>query len=558
VVEVYWRHADVTASQGVNTVAKMDEMLTLMQEQKASDLHLTSGFPPYVRRDGEMNMLDDLPILSPEACREVIYEIMPADVREEFERTMDVDFGYEVGESDRFRVNVFTDMNGMGAVLRRIPRDVPTADDLGLPVSVRELCRLSKGLVVVTGPTGSGKSTTLAAMIDLINRTRRDHIITIEDPIEFVHVPRKCLINQREVHSHTGSFAAALRAALREDPDIVLVGEMRDRETVAIALETAETGHLVFGTLHTNTAIGTVSRIVDKFPAEEQNQVRSLLADCLRGVVAQVLCKKIAGGRVAAQEILLSNPGVASNIRDGKYHYITSAMQTGRSQGMQTMCDALLNLVSEGVISTEEACHRAVDRALLTKKLRDGGFYVDSPLEFAAPDAGSTADKAPQTGSDDATIRLYRASLEQDADRIDVLNNLAWLLATHPNPRLRNGREAVKLAARAYSLLEGQGKHSSSVLDTLAAAYAENGRFDKALQTAGRSLEIARAEGAPELVTQIQEQIKAYENGEPCRDKSIVGAPASPEGIAAPVDEPMDTQGALGLLGKALKRRACA
>jgi twitching motility protein PilT len=543
-------------------VARLDEMLALMKEQGASDLHLTSGFPPYLRRDGEMCPIEDLPILSPDACREVLYEIMPGDVREEFERTMDVDFGYEVGEIDRFRVNVFTDMNGTGAVIRRIPRDVPSADDLGLPESIRNLCKLSKGLVVVTGPTGSGKSTTLAAMVDLINRTRRDHIITIEDPIEFVHGPHKCLINQREVHTHTGSFSAALRAALREDPDIVLVGEMRDRETVAIALETAETGHLVFGTLHTNTAIGTVSRIVDKFPAEEQNQVRSLLADCLRGVVAQVLCRKITGGRVAAQEILVSTPGVASNIRDGKYHYITSAMQTGRSRGMQTMCDALLDLVNEGVISTEEAYHRAVEKALLAKKLRAGGFYVDAPLATDGPspaESGVTGNGQTGRGPDCGMIRQYRASLQQDADRIDVLNNLAWVLATHPDPGLRDGREAVKLAARAYSLLEGQGKHSSSVLDTLAAAYAETGRFDKALQAAGRSLEIARAEGAPELVAQVEAQIKAYEAGQPCRDEGAAHKlPAMPAEPTEPEEMVSDTQKAIMRLGQAFKRRACA
>ena len=541
----------------------MDEMLALMAAKRASDLHLTSGFPPYIRKDGEMQLLEALPLLSPEACREILYEIMPKDVREDFERTMDVDFGYEAGESDRFRVNVFMDRNGVGSVIRRIPRDIPSADDLGLPQAVRDMCRLSKGVVVVTGPTGSGKSTTLAAMIELINRTRHDHIITIEDPIEFVHKSQKCLINQREVHTHTGSFSAALRAALREDPDIVLVGEMRDRETVATALETAETGHLVFGTLHTNTAVGTVSRIVDKFPAAEQNQVRSMLADCLRGVVAQVLCKKITGGRVAAQEILVSTPGVASNIRDGKYHYISSAMQTGRNLGMQVMSDALFGLASEGVISTEEAHHRAIEKAVLAKKLRAAGLYVDAPMALvspsqAEPDDTGEAEADAQDDPDSATIRLYRASLERDADRIDVLNNLAWLLATNPNPGLRNGKEAVKLAARAYSLLEGQGKHSSHILDTLSAAYAENGQFDKALETARRGLDIAQAEGAAELVEQIREQIKAYEAGRAYRDSSIVEMRPSADTAAVKAEGAADTRRTLGRLGLSLKRRACA
>ena len=285
----------------------IDELLEEMMGKQASDLHLTSGSSPAMRVHGEMHFARERPVLTSDAILGLIGPIFTEKARKDFDEKHDADFAYEVPGLARFRVNVFIDRNGVGAVLRQIPIEIITADKLGLPQAVLDLCFLTKGLVVVTGPTGSGKSTTLAAMIDFINKNRNDHIITIEDPIEFVHKNIKCLVNQREVGQHTKSFKNALRAALREDPDIVLVGEMRDLETIAIAIETAETGHLVFGTLHTTTAISTVDRIIDQFPTDQQEQIRVMLSESLKGVVAQVLCKKIGGGRVAAMEILLGN-----------------------------------------------------------------------------------------------------------------------------------------------------------------------------------------------------------------------------------------------------------
>jgi twitching motility protein PilT len=288
---------------------------------------------------------------------------MPENNRQEFERRHDTDFAYEIKGLARFRANIFMDRKGMGGVFRVIPTEILTAEKLNISPHILKLCGLNKGLVLVTGPTGSGKSTTLCALIDYINRTRSDHIITIEDPIEFVHENKKCLINQREVHNHTDSFKDALRAALREDPDIVLVGEMRDLETVAIAIETAETGHLVFGTLHTTTAASTVDRIIDQFPADRQMQIRMMLSESLRGVISQTLLKKIGGGRVAALEVLIVNNAISNLIREGKTFQIASAMQTGRALGNVTLNDALMELVSKKVSTPEEAYTKAVDKS---------------------------------------------------------------------------------------------------------------------------------------------------------------------------------------------------
>ena len=309
---------------------------------------------------------------------ELLLSITPAGKRAEFERTHDVDFSHEIPGVARFRCNLFLDRRGMGGVFRIIPTDIKSAQDLGLPPKILELCDLHKGLVVVTGPTGSGKSTTLAAMIDSINRTQPVHIITIEDPIEFVHPVRKALINQREVGTHTGGFKAALRAALREDPDIVLVGEMRDLETVAIAIETAETGHLVFGTLHTNTAASTVDRIIDQFPADRQNQVRAMLSESLKGVIAQTLCRKKGGGRVAALEILLVTSAVSNLIREGKTFQIPSVMQTGRGAGMMTLSDSLLDLVKKGLVEPDEAHSCAVNKQELRSMLERSGVKLQA------------------------------------------------------------------------------------------------------------------------------------------------------------------------------------
>jgi twitching motility protein PilT len=299
---------------------------------------------------------------------------MTDKARTDFAETHDADFAYEIPGLARFRVNVFEDRNGVGSVMRQIPIEILTVEKLGLPKACIDLCWLSKGLVVVTGPTGSGKSTTLAAMIDFINKNRSDHIITIEDPVEFVHKNVKCLVNQREVGQHTKSFKGALRAALREDPDIVLVGEMRDLETIAIAIETAETGHLVFGTLHTTTAVSTVDRIIDQFPTDRQAQIRVMLSESLKGVVAQVLCKKIGGGRVAAHEIVLGNPAVTNLIRDGKTFQLASVMQTSKNVGMVTMNDSLMTLVQNKQVEPKEAWLKATDKAGLLSMFKNAGI----------------------------------------------------------------------------------------------------------------------------------------------------------------------------------------
>lgn len=322
-----------------------------------------------IRVDGDMFQADAAPI-SRSSLKSFLTEIMDDRAQEEYNTVSDTDFAYEIEGLARFRVNVFEDRFGMGAVFRQIPSEVLTADQLNLPQSVRELCNLSKGLVVVTGPTGSGKSTTLAAMIDLINQEQSNHIITIEDPVEFVHKDKKCLINQRQVKDHTHSFSKALRAALRQDPDIVMVGEMRDLETIEIALETAETGHLVFGTLHTTTAASTMDRIIDAFPAGRQNQIRSMLANSLKAVIAQTLCKKIGGGRVAALEILKVDFNISSLIRDGKIHQIPSAMQVGAAKGMKLLNVALTELVNAGTVEPKEAYLKAVDKESLLETFR--------------------------------------------------------------------------------------------------------------------------------------------------------------------------------------------
>jgi twitching motility protein PilT len=311
---------------------------------------------------------------------------MPEKNRKEYSERHDTDFAYEIAGLARFRSNVFADRRGPGAVFRVIPSKIMTAQQLGLSSHILNLCQLNKGLVLVTGPTGSGKSTTLCAMIDQVNRTRQDHIITIEDPIEFVHENQKCLINQREVHTHTESFKGALRAALREDPDIILVGELRDLETVAIAIETAETGHLVFGTLHTTTAASTVDRIIDQFPSDRQAQIRIMLSESLRGVIAQTLCRKIGGGRVAALEVLIATQAVSNLIREGKTFQIPSIMQVNKAHGMVTLNDALMDLVTKKLVAPEEAMAKAVDK---------GGF--DALLKRAGLSATPAAEARPRT-----------------------------------------------------------------------------------------------------------------------------------------------------------------
>jgi twitching motility protein PilT len=356
----------------------IDELLEEMMSKSASDLHLTSGSSPVLRVHGEIHFLTERPVLTSPAIMALVTPILNDKAKKDFEEKHDADFAYEVPGLARFRVNVFVDRMGVGAVMRQIPIEIIPADKLGLPQAVLDLCFLTKGLVVVTGPTGSGKSTTLAGMVDFINKNRNDHIITIEDPIEFVHKNIKCLVNQREVGQHTKSFKNALRAALREDPDIVLVGEMRDLETISIAIETAETGHLVFGTLHTTTAISTVDRIIDQFPTDQQEQIRVMLAESLKGVIAQVLCKKIGGGRVAAMEILLGNSAVTSLIREAKTFQIPSIMQTSRGAGMVTMNDSLLALVQKKLVDPKEAWMKSVDKSGLVGMLKSAGIQLQA------------------------------------------------------------------------------------------------------------------------------------------------------------------------------------
>lgn len=361
-------------------MAEIDTLIRALVEHKGSDLHLSSNRRPRLRQDGDIGELD-MPLVSTDDVRRLLYEIMPARNRREFEEHSDTDFSYEIAGYVRLRVNVFLDRFGIGGVFRSIPTRIITAEELGLPPGVTNLCYLSKGLVIVTGPTGSGKSTTLAAMVDLVNRSRADHIITIEDPIEFVHEDKMCLVNQREVHSHTERFATALRAALREDPDIVLVGEMRDLETMEIAIETAETGHLVFATLHTNTAASTVDRIIAAFPADRQNQIRTMLAASLKGVISQTLCKRRERGRVAALEVLLVDHGIAALIRDSKTHQIPSAMQIGRGIGMVMLNDSLLQLIRQGIVEPKEAYLKAVEKDDLVSKMKHAGISLaDLPV----------------------------------------------------------------------------------------------------------------------------------------------------------------------------------
>jgi twitching motility protein PilT len=347
-----------------STTHPIDALFAAQCAMGASDLHLSVGSPPLVRKDGHMQPLGEAyGVLSSDDIVNLLRPILPESNRKEFGERHDTDFAYELTGAARFRGNVFLDRRGPGAVFRVIPAKILTAEQLGLSQHILDLCKLTKGLVLVTGPTGSGKSTTLCAMVDYINRTRNDHIITIEDPIEFVHDNKKCLINQREVRTHTSGFKDALRAALREDPDIILVGEMRDLETIAIAIETAETGHLVFGTLHTTTAASTVDRVIDQFPADRQAQIRVMLSESLKGVIAQTLLRKTSGGRVAALEVLIATGAISNLIREGKTFQINSMMQVGRANGMVTLNDALFDLVSKKLVAPEEALSKAIDKA---------------------------------------------------------------------------------------------------------------------------------------------------------------------------------------------------
>jgi twitching motility protein PilT len=362
----------------------IQQLLQRLVDTGSSDLHLRAGRLPTYRTTGQLWPCEDFEPLTADEIERILIAIMPERNKEEFAETNDSDFAYEVSGMARFRVNALWDRRGPAAVFRIIRSDIPTADELGLDPGVQQLCQLTKGLVLITGPTGSGKSTTLAAMTDLINRTRAEHVLTIEDPIEFVHEEKKALITQRQVGNHTPSFKRALRAALREDPDIILIGEMRDLETIEIAMETAETGHLVFGTLHTTTAATTIDRIIDQFPADRQDQIRVMLSESLKAVIAQVLLRTLDGKRVAAREILYINTAMGNIIRQGKTFQITSLMQTSKRQGMITLNDALIQLVEKKIVSPEEAYLKSSDQKGFELLLRERKIKLAAAAELVA------------------------------------------------------------------------------------------------------------------------------------------------------------------------------
>lgn len=338
------------------------ELLAFSTKNKASDLHLSSGQPPIIRVDGDIKRVN-LPSLSAETVISMIYDIMTDAQRKDFEENMECDFSFEIPNVSRFRVNAFQQDRGPAAVFRTIPSVVLSLEELGAPSILKEICMKPRGLVLVTGPTGSGKSTTLAAMVDYINEKHRSHILTIEDPIEFVHQNKKCLVNQRELHKNTLSFEAALRSALREDPDVILVGELRDLETIRLAMTAAETGHLVFATLHTSSAPKTIDRVVDVFPGDEKSMVRSMLSESIQAVITQTLLKKVGGGRVAAHEIMIGTSAIRNLIREDKVAQMYSMIQTGQNDGMQTLDQCLENLVRNRLITTGDARARAVDKS---------------------------------------------------------------------------------------------------------------------------------------------------------------------------------------------------
>ena len=373
-----------TAAMGAN---RIDTLLRIVVDKKASDLHLAVGSPPMVRVDGDLERLK-WRTLTEEEYESLVAPIAPEKPFKDWKETGDADFGYSMGTIARFRVNLFRQEHGSAAVLRMIPPKVLTIEELGLPPIVANVSRVSRGLVLVTGPTGSGKSTTLAALLDWINRTRASHIVTIEDPVEFIHAPQKSLISHRELGFDTPTFAGALKAALREDPDVVLVGELRDLETMSMALQAAETGLLVFGTLHTNSAAKAVDRLIDSFPAEEQEQVRTVLAEVLKSVVAQVLLKKKGGGRVPAFEVLRGSSALSNSIREGKTNKISTLIQTGRNAGMIGMDQYLADLVAAAIVEPDEALEKALDKDQfkgLVEKRKAATNRPAAPAPGAAP-----------------------------------------------------------------------------------------------------------------------------------------------------------------------------
>jgi len=349
-------------------MAQIDKLFQILKERKGSDLHISVGAPPLIRLSGDLTPLSSN-ILPQNETKKLLYEIMSPYQQERFEKNLEIDFAYSLPGLGRFRANVFLQNRGIAAVFRIIPEEIQSIEQLKSPPQILAFAQMHRGMVLVTGPTGSGKSTTLAALIDYINKNRSEHILTIEDPIEFVHPNKKCLVNQRELTAHTQSFAAALKSALREDPDVILVGEMRDYETIQLALTAAETGHLVFGTLHTSSAAKTIDRIIDVFPSGQQGQIRSMLSESLKGVMAQILLKKVGGGRVAALEILVGNPAISNLIREDKTFQINSVLQTSRSEGMQTLDMALLELYEKKLITAETCLGYAADKKTMKVQL---------------------------------------------------------------------------------------------------------------------------------------------------------------------------------------------
>ncbi len=365
--------------------SSMVDLLHRMVAKKASDLHVKVGSPPGLRIDGDIRPQEDLGPVTPEISRGLAYQLMTDFQREKFEKEKDLDFSYAVKDLARFRVNVMVQRGSVGLVVRQIPERIPTADELGLPQICKDLALKPRGLVLVTGPTGSGKSTTLAAMIDYVNANEHGHILTMEDPVEFIHKDKKCFVNQRQIGQDTESFSQALRRALRQDPDVILIGEMRDLETISMAITAAETGHLVFGTLHTTSAISTVDRIIDVFPTEAQQQVRVQLSSTLQGVISQCLVPKIGGGRVAAREILIATDGIRSLIREGKTAQMLNLLQTGKAAGMSTLENELTEFVNKGLISLDDAMGKANRPAEVAKNAK----VPTAPVGRAQPMPGA-------------------------------------------------------------------------------------------------------------------------------------------------------------------------
>ncbi len=489
-------------------MAQIDRYLEYVVQNEGSDLHLYAGQPPYVRIYGSISAIEETPLRS-EQILAMLKEIIPQQNYNELVEDMDTDCAYEIEGLSRFRVNGFKDRQGYATVLRLIPETIPTFDELRLPEPLREFCHLNKGLVIVTGPTGSGKSTTLASMINYINETRNEHIITIEDPIEFVHKSKNSIVNQREMHRDTTSFTTALRAALREDPDIILLGEIRDLDTMETALECAETGHLVFATLHTNNAVATVDRIIDKFPAEKQNQIRTMLSDTLSGVVAQTLCKKLTGGRVAAFEILKTTSSVAALIRESKTHMLNSVIQTSRKIGMQSFNDELTYLAVNRIISAKEAYTRAIDKLDIENRLRDANVN----LAFRQEEKDQARQRRIAHEQDQLDAAVER--LKSDPQSVDALVEAAWIRSTSIFDELRDGKSALKLAARACANTRDKDPYALTVLGV---AYAEIGNFRKAIDATRKAVALYKEMEYLDEAENLMPRIELFQSKRPFRN----------------------------------------